>query len=181
MKNLLYIAVLLISLTYGCKTTRAVQISNSDSTVHRSDSGYVETVEDTLVPIVSEDAYLKALLECDSNRNVHVKQITETKSGTHARVPDISLNKNELTVNNRVDSFAVYVSWKNRHSWSTKQDAEIRQTTVTVTEKVNYLTWWQKVFIKIGKISSVLLILFGIYKVLTNRLKIIQQLRKWVA
>ena len=109
------------------------QTQNSDSVRIRNDT--VELIRDSIYTIPPDSAWLMALLECDSTGNVLLKQITDLQLG-HRIKPGITLTNNKLTVNCKVDSMAVYLSWKERHI-KTSRDSKVSKTYVV---QWNYLT-----------------------------------------
>jgi hypothetical protein len=115
-----------------------------------------ETVRDTTVVIRSDTSMIRALLDCDENRNVVIRQMTELRSGLHVKPPRLLVRNNVLTVTAQVDSFAVYVAWKERE----KQVREVQ--TEILTE--NKLTGWQWFQIWFGRIAALATLIILIIK-----------------
>ena len=149
MKNLLII--LTISLFASCRCNKPAVSEKETITVR-------ETIRDTTVIVEPDVSMLQALLECDENRNVVIRQLTELQSGVRLKPPQMTMRNNVLTVVAQVDSFGVYVAWKERETEKVR--------TVTVTEKVNELTTWQWFQVWLGRILAAWLIIVLIFNFL---------------
>ena len=121
----------------------------------------VETLRDTVVMVETDASMVSALLECDENRNVVIRELLELRSGKHVRPPQMVIRDNVITATAVVDSFDIYLSWKERE----KHVESIR----TVTVKSNELTGWQWFQVWTGRILS---LLFFVAAVFLRRLKI---------
>jgi hypothetical protein len=170
-------------LAIGCSSTKPQPVySSKDSTNTVINTKTVEVVKDSFIFIPPDEANIKALLECDSNGKVLVKQLLDYKAGKHAEPPIFVIQDNILDIDNITDSFSIYMSWKERFTSSDTNTVKDRLVTITLPpERIYYNTWWDRLFIKAGKASLVLLLLYGCYKLLTNRFKIISTVAKWVA
>ena len=175
--------IIILCLCSGCRTGKLppAVIDQKDSIRTVIKTVIKETVKDSLVYINQDEASLQALLECDSNGKVLLKQLLKYKAGKHAAVPEMRLDNNVLDVVNRVDSFSIYLQWKERYTSVDTSTLHDKLTTITNTVRIHYLTWWDKLFIKAGKILLAILLIFTGYKLITQRLTIINTLRKWVA
>lgn len=180
MKNIVvYISLLLC---IGCRSTRPPVISSKDSTNTVVKTVMVEIVRDSFIFVEQDESSLKALLECDSNGQVLVKQLMEYKAGKHAAPPIFVIQDNIIDIDNIIDSFSIYTHWKERFTSNDTNTVREKLTTITQpAERIYFNTWWDRLFIKIGKASLVFLLLYLGYKFITNRIKIITTLSKWVA
>lgn len=120
---------------------------------------YKETIVERLVPVVSpaDSANIAALFECDSLNNVIMKSFNEQKS-KHVE-SKFSFNNGLLNYNLLTAPDTIY----------------IKGTDITITKDVpvyinvpgpvtNILTWWQKLWITVGKCAGALgLIILVIY------------------
>lgn len=112
----------------------------------------VETLRDTTVIVEPDSALISALLECDSMGRVRIVQLLEYQAGERMKPPKITVNNNILTSEAIVDSMAIFLQLKNQY----KETISTKIT--TQTKEVNVLTWWQRFWIKVGKISTIALI-----------------------
>lgn len=128
----------------------------------KTEKKIVEKDRDSTAYARADSARLKALLECDSMGNVLLKQITDLQLGQRTK-PSIHLEDNELTVDCKVDSMAVYMRWKERFESSTTE-SEVSKTYVFVK---NYLTNRQVFEVYCGRAFLALLgcmVLYIIYR-----------------
>lgn len=143
MRNILIVAILLTLI--GCRSTKPIVVEN-----FQHDSVYIiETFRDTIVRVGSDSSMIRALIECDSMGNAHLKELIEYKAGSRLSPPAISLDKNMLTAKARTDSVGIYLKLKEQR----KEHYQSKQETKIV--EVNRLTTWQKYWIKVGKTSTI--------------------------
>jgi len=139
----LSIIVLLIGLCFGsCKTAKLP--------IKEVPLQYREKIVERLVPVAApaDSANIVALFECDSLNQVILKSLDEQKSqNVKSR---FSYNAGLLRYN-----FATAPAI----SFATVRDSIVYREVavkVPVEVKVNELTWWQRLWITIGKISAAL-------------------------
>ena len=109
-----------------------------------------EVVRDTVVSVRPDSSLIRAVLECDSLGQVHIKELTDFKNGQRLRPPDLSIKDNILTATSYLDSLSIYLTLRDRYT-----DAYHDKGTVQIVE-VNRLTWWQKMWVGWGKIAAAL-------------------------
>ena len=123
----------------------------------------VERVRDSVVTIPPDSAWIKALLECDSLGQVHLKQLLSYKSGANINPPVVTVKENVLTALSKTDSINIYLRIKDRYQYATTDNTKYEKEII----EVNRLTKWQGFQIILGKIFAILLLLllgFGAYK-----------------
>lgn len=121
------------------------------STKEQADSvRVVETLRDTVVRIEADSSLLRALVECDSLGQAHLRELAEYRAGNRLPPPKVSIRDNVLTATASVDSMAIYLTLKDRFTESTKIEREV----VTQTVEVNRLTWWQTLWMRAGQILT---------------------------
>jgi len=87
--------------------------------VHR-DTTYVPCVVETKIP--PDSAWLKALVQCDSNGEAYIKEIQQMKNGKNTTA-FVHIGKgNILVAGAKVDSFAVYTAYKKQYIHETDQE-----------------------------------------------------------
>ena len=83
------------------------------------DTTYIPSVIETKIP--PDSAWLQALIECDSTGKAYIKEIQKLKTGKNT-VPFVHLGSgNILVAGAKVDSFAVYTSYKKQYIHETDQ------------------------------------------------------------
>ena len=142
MKKTGILATIIVGLMIaGCRTAKPVTITERETVT------ITETVRDTVVTVEPDASMMRALLECDENRNVVVRELLEWQSGKHIQPPQVIIRDNVMTVVAEVDSFGIYVSWKERETLV----ENVRTVTETVT--TNELTGWQWLQVWVGRIA----------------------------
>lgn len=135
---------------------------------HKYDSVFItETLRDTVVEIAADSSTIKALIECDSLGQAHLKELISYKSGERLKPPEIRIKSNVLTAIAKIDSMSIYMQLKDRYKEHVKTEVK------TKIVEVNVLTWWQKYWIKSGKFCNVaalgILIIFIVKKWIRRR------------
>lgn len=141
----------MIILASGCNvTTKTTSLKIQDKTTIKTDTSKAttakssESIERSITYLsVQDSASIKALLECDSLGNVHIKEITELKAGLMVK-PSIKLVDNYITTECKVDSFLVYKIMKLR--FDTIQEkievkTDIKQVIQEETKEEKSTTW----------------------------------------
>lgn len=124
-------------------------MSGSERT--RTDSVHtVEILRDTIVSIEADSSLIRALIECDSLGQAHIRQLIEYKAGERLPPPSVSIKDNVLTATSKIDSLAIYMQLKDRYTESVKRETEV----ITKVVEVNHLTWWQTLWYRLGQIAA---------------------------
>lgn len=155
------IAILALSLP-GCRTAGIVMSSEQQQTTTDS-LRTVETLRDTVVQVKADSSLLRALIECDSLGQAHLKQLLEYERGDRLPPPAVDITNNVLTAKAHVDSMAIYLQLKDRYTERNKIQRITR--TITQTVEVNRLTWWQTLFYRAGQILTAALIMGAVIKI----------------
>lgn len=154
------IAILALFLL-GCRTARIATSSEQQQTTTDS-LRTVEILRDTVVQVKADSSLLRALVECDSLGQAHLKQLLEYQAGDRLHPPLVDITNNVLTARARIDSMAIYLQLKDRYTERNKIQRVTR--TITQTVEVNRLTWWQTLFYRLGQILTAALIVAGAIK-----------------
>ena len=136
--------ILLAALLAACSPSLKLQSSQTEAT---DTVTVTEQVRDTVV-----------VLECDSLGQVQMRRLMEYQAGNRLRPPDIEVRDNILTATAQADSMAIYLTLKDRIERHTSTRKEFQVV------EVNRLNTWQRTWMRIGQVSAVSLILFGVYK-----------------
>lgn len=136
---------ILIILLCSCSATKKIENKTEIKTE------YIETVKDTTI-YITDEAYFRAYLECDSMNRVVIKEL-ENKSGKIIK-QDVKYIDKYITVEAKIDSQAVYISWVETHNIEKEKEF----VNVEIVKKV-YPKW----FI-IAIILSILYLLFNIWR-----------------
>lgn len=90
--------------------------------------------------------------------NCYMRRLMEYQAGNRLKPPDIEVRDNVLTATAQADSMAIYLTLKDRIERHTSTRKEFQVV------EVNRLNTWQRTWMRIGQVSAVSLILFGVYK-----------------
>ncbi|AWK04739.1 hypothetical protein HYN56_11090 [Flavobacterium crocinum] len=143
---LFFLALVLVS----CKSPKPVLSEDKEKTITIK-----ETVHDTVFKIQKDSSSYKALLECQ-NGKVVVKNVTQAEPGRTLKSPKVRLENNKLNVDCELKEQELYARWKSQ------QVKETEVKTINTTKFVNYLTFWQKVQIWLGRIFLLVLVYYGL-------------------
>lgn len=122
-----------------------------------------EIIRDTVITVESDSSMIKALVECDSLGQAHLRELIEVKSGKRIPPPSIKLNNNTLQVKASIDSLAIYLALKDRYT-----EHRVIETKIDTIE-VNRLTTWQGRMYNLGCLSLVVIVCllgFKLYKLI---------------
>ena len=139
----------------------SVQSVNDSSSVTTNES---VQERDSISYLPADSSWLKALLECNAQGQVVLKELQDYKTGKSINVPLVKVKNNVLTATCNVDSIAVF----NHYSKHFKKEVQYKDRKVIKEVRVNYLTGFQKAEIKGFYISLFLLLVLGsliVYKI----------------
>lgn len=135
--------VTLCVMVSACRAYRpaAVNTTTIDTVTYR------EVLRDTVVMTEPDSALVRALIECDSLGQAHVKRLLDWQDGRGGalRLPKFYIDGNVLHVKSYMDGLAEHFTLKDTFTGINATKTE------TITVEVNRLTWWQKLWIGIGK------------------------------
>ena len=149
-KNLNRIVFLFFSVLVlvSCKSPKPVLSEEKTKTIT-----ITETVHDTVFKIEKDSSSFRALLECQ-NGKVVLKNVIQAEPGRTLKSPKVRLDNNKLSVDCELKKQELYAHWKS------KQIKEAEVKTINTTKFVNYLTFWQKVQIWLGRILLLVLVYY---------------------
>lgn len=137
--------ILLLFILAGCRTVAPVASSDTVRIVTVK-----EVVKDTTV-YVDDYGGWAAWMECDSLGQVTLRQL-EIEKGKWIE-PKVVVRNNYIRSECVIDSGAVYVSWKERHTTDQEKIETVR------IDRVNYLTGWQWFQVWAARIGAGLIVL----------------------
>lgn len=137
----------------SCKSPKPVLSEEKTKTITIK-----ETVHDTVFKIEKDSSSYNALLEC-LNGKVILKNVIQAEPGRTLKSPRVRLDNNKLAVDCELKEQELYARWKSQQIKETEVKA------INTTKFVNYLTFWQKVQIWLGRLL-LLVLLFLIARVL---------------
>lgn len=154
MKRLLFIFLTIALL--GCRSQKPVASEQKERIVTNRE--VIETLRDTMI-YVSDSASILALVKCDSAGQAYLSEIQALRLGKLMQ-PSITLSNSQLTVDCKVDSAAIYLTWHERFE-QINTDTSVSKTEVI---QVNYVTKWQLTQMWFGRIFMVsILILIALF------------------
>lgn len=133
----------------SCKSTKPVLSEEKAKTITMK-----ETVHDTVFKIQKDSSFFKALLECQ-NGKVVFKNVIQAEPGRTLKSPKVRLDNNKLSIDCELKEQELYARWKSQ------QVKEVEVKTINTTKFVNYLTFWQKVQIWLGRIFLLVLVYYA--------------------
>ncbi len=120
----------------------------------------VETLRDTVVRIEADSSLLRALVECDSLGQAHLRALLDYQAGERLNPPQVAIRDNVLTATAEVDSLSIYLRLKDRYEERFRRDQE-RETVYVETHK---LTWFQTLFYRLGLVLTTAAVGWTIYQ-----------------
>lgn len=133
-----------------------------------------ETIRDTVIMVQPDSSIMQALIQCDSTGRARLQEIKALKESARMQ-QTISMEPEPqpykptvITVKATVDSMGIYLSYKERY----KETAQIQKIETVIEKEVNVLKWWQKLFIWLGSISTILIILTLVYALVKLMVKL---------
>lgn len=133
-----------------------------------------ETIRDTVIMVQPDSSIMQALIQCDSTGRARLQEIKALKESARMQ-QTISMEPEPqpykptvITVKATVDSMGIYLSYKERY----KETAEIQKIETIIEKEVNVLKWWQKLFIWLGSVSTILIILTLVYALVKLMVKL---------
>ena len=158
----LLLFVALCAMAAACRAYRPAA-----ETTAITDTVTVHVVErDTAVVVRSDSAMMRALVECDSTGKARLRQILELRNGQRVNPPQVSLRGDTLVAVSTADSMAIYLTLRDRYT-----DTRRESVTERVIE-VNRPTWWQKLWMGLGRVFAVAVAITVIYKLLKQKVKL---------
>ena len=133
-----------------------------------------ETIHDTVIMVQPDSSIIQALIQCDSTGRARLQEINALKESARLQ-QTISIEPEPkpykpavITVKATVDSMGIYLTYKERY----KETAQIQKIETIIEKEVNVLKWWQKLFIWLGSISTILIILTLVYALVKLMVKL---------
>lgn len=120
-----------------------------------------EIIRDTLIQVQPDSSIVQALIRCDSTGRARLEEIRTLKESARlqqtitAQTNPQPYKPTVITVKAKVDSMAIYLTYKDRLHETT----EIREVEKVIEKQVNILKWWQKALTIIGILSLILSII----------------------
>jgi hypothetical protein len=138
-----------------CERFYPPQVSKTDTlttTTH-------EYLHDTLLLAGADSSMLEQLLECDKNGQITLKELQGYKAGIIARIPQLSIKNNVLTVDCHCDSVKIHAILKDRETRIVEKHSV---TIVPPAVQVKFIPGWMWGFGIIGMVVlGVAVIYFG--------------------
>lgn len=160
MKSKLFFCCLLFSvlLAVGCKSSKPVVLETKTEVTKT----VTQTIHDTVYKIEKDSSSYKALVEC-INGKPKIKEVLVSTPGKNLNPPKVNFKGNYLEVDCEVRAQELFAQWKSEYILETQ-----KQTTPV---KVNELTFWQQLQIKLFRLLMLSLIAFVCYKLIKYYLK----------
>lgn len=121
-------------------------------------------IRDTVFEVEKDSSFYKSWVECVNNKPVlkpletattptKETSVKETKKpGKYLKTPDVSLQGNVLEVSCEAEAQRLFFQWKEK--FIQEQKTTTKTVVLPPVEVPRELTWWQKLWIGLGKISA---------------------------
>ena len=143
------ILIILISLYLtGCKTTKVIRTGiqkDSITTIIKK-----QIVRDTIYEIKKDSATLNALIKCINKKPVLIIDTVQVIKSKTLK-PKIKLEGNNLTLTCKKEAEKLFKQWKHEYEETNTKTKEVITLEPEYIEKK--LSWWQKLFINLGKLA----------------------------
>lgn len=138
MKNiyLKLVTCVLLLLVMGCNTPKPMVLEHTIT----KEVKVTEKVRDTIVEIVPDSSFYKALIDCKNGKALIREGTEKTSLGRNLNRPKVSLENNVLQVDCESQAQKLFISWKEKYIKETEKEKQ------PVT--INVLTFWQELQIK---------------------------------
>ncbi|MEI7487047.1 MAG: hypothetical protein WCJ72_06485 [Chryseobacterium sp.] len=120
-----------------------------------------ELKRDTIIQVEADSSYYQALIECQNGKPVLMQNIAagESKPGKNLKEPNVLLDQNgKLKITCQYLANQLKVTLKEKQILEQKLNEKIIIEPPRLVEKS--LSWWQKLWITLGKILSAGLIIY---------------------
>lgn len=140
MQRFIITILFVVLLTQSCVTKKrcSAKFPPAQSIYITTDSVKIIEITKDSISYFTDSSYVVALLECNEQGKVILKELQDYKSGSKLDVPKIIIKENVITANCVVDSIEVYNRIK------TKQVTVVSNKQKETTKTVNVLTPFQK-------------------------------------
>lgn len=151
----------LISLSVLCTVCCARPLIQGQTNQVTTDTTLiVETLRDTVIRLEADSSMMRALLECDSLGQVHIKQLLEWRGGDKLKPPEFKIKDNILDIKAITEAYNRVIELKEKHITQLKNSS--RQEVKYI--EVNRLNSWQNFIQILGYTLGGLLVLIIVYK-----------------
>lgn len=141
MRRILTFLTALALVACGC-SPKLAPVKDTETTVTVTER---ESLRDTVIYLQPDSTLVRALIECNEERQAILKSTSEVRSSDRART-SVSMDKGVLNIRTDIDSTAIYLALKDRY----REMATAETTTIRVPVKVNELKWYQDALMKVG-------------------------------
>lgn len=165
MKNTYYKLLIVMSLfIVSCSTLKTPSVNTTTT----KEKIIKEIPRDTIIEVAKDSSFYKAWIKCVNNKPVLVAPkksksidtvfLPEAKPGKFLEPPKVNLKGNVLSVDCHAKAQKLFIQWKEKYI----QENTVSETTITLPPKLieKKLSWWQKLWIGLGKIAGLALIIW---------------------
>lgn len=155
MRSIILIILIVFS---SCKSVKVIEKGvkkDSITTITK-----VITERDTILKIEKDSSLYNAYIKCVNKEPILIVDTLEIVKYSKI-TPKVSLNDGKLEVNCVKEAEELFFKWKQEYI---KENTKTTIKETNVVEVPRQLTWWQKLFIKLGQIFIGVLIVYGFIK-----------------
>jgi hypothetical protein len=151
--------LLLLLVFYSCGSSR--NTPEKVKSVQTITKTIKEIQRDTVHQIQKDSSFYRALIECKNNKPV-LKEIRSGK-GRRLKKPSVEISQNSLNVDCKTQAEKLFFQWKQKYILEQRETQQIKTLPAKLIPRE--LTWWQELWIKLGKISVFLILGWLVSKV----------------
>lgn len=160
----LFSLLFVLALVTSCKPTKEVVYVDRNVEVK-----VIETIHDTVFTTKPDSSRFTADLVVDSSGNITLNNTT-TINGDKLNAPVVGIKNNKLTVDCRAEAEELFFQWKEKYE-STNKSETVREPVPYPVNVEKELTWFQRTFIWLGVIFTLLLTIAAVALVVRWRVQ----------
>ncbi|WP_162799907.1 hypothetical protein [Pedobacter jeongneungensis] len=123
---------------------------------------------DTIIKTDPDSSFYKAWIDCINGKPVLKPSSEIKKAGNYLHVPNVKIEGNELNVDCYAVAQNLFKTWQ-------QQYIEERETATIIRPPIEVekpLTWWQNLQIYLGRAALLLSVVYLVYRLIKQKLKI---------
>ncbi|WP_344849636.1 hypothetical protein [Pedobacter jeongneungensis] len=160
--KIVFFGLIVLCLQMACRTR---QVATNEVSKTKT---VIRIQRDTILKTDPDSSFYKAWIDCINGKPV-LKPNSETKkAGNYLHVPNVKIEGNDLSVDCYAVAQKLFKTWQQEY-------IEEHETVSTIRYPINVskpLTWWQKIQIYLGRIALLLSVVYLVYRLIKQKLKI---------
>jgi len=156
MKQVFYIFILIALFSCTAKRTVTTTEHTQSAVVDTTHIITRETIQDTVIHLLADSSMFEAMIECDSNNQAFIRQITRMENGRKVQTKVVFKDK-ILRVESRVNADSIKVYWKNYYEaqFVANTTHQSQSTTKEDIKKAGIFAWLK--WLLIGLVTGIVI------------------------